>query len=317
MEGVDATAPGVSNASPADGATGVATNASVTFTVADAQSGVDVSSIAVTFNGTQAARLNTIGGPASCSVVAGPDGEFAANATVDVEVFVSDLASPPNRATVSWSFETGAGTVVDEDPPVFSGMMPANGSDRAEPDTDVRVSVTDAGLGVDVASLEFYVNGEAVAFKVEGGPNDLTLVFDNVDGFTEGEEVSVTVLACDLASPPNCAQLADYTFTVKGSFAGLSPADLGAIVPNGFWANDPGRPLEVRDMPVSWTVRIFDTAGRQVRTYTNHQVEGQDWYWDFTNDHGQRVARAMYLVRVTDDDGKVRQSGRFLVQADP
>ena len=123
--------------------------------------------------------------------------------------------------------------------------------------------------------------------------------------------------ACDLASPPNCGELSDYTFTVKATCAGLSPGDRGEIVPNGFWANDPTRPLEVRGMPVSWTVRIFDTAGRKVRSYTNNQVDGQDWLWDFTNDHGQRVARAVYLVRVTDVDGNVRQSGRFLVQADP
>jgi hypothetical protein len=72
----------------------------------------------------------------------------------------------------------------------------------------------------------------------------------------------------------------------------------------------------VRNLPVSWTVRIFDTAGRSVRDYTNN-TNGADWTWDFNNDHGQRVARALYLVRVTDPAGKVQQSGNFLVQMDP
>jgi len=92
--------------------------------------------------------------------------------------------------------------------------------------------------------------------------------------------------------------------------------DLGAVVPDGFWANDPRRPLQVTNLPLSWTVRIFDTAGRRVRVYTNEALDGQDWTWDFTNDHGQRVARAMYMVRVTGPDGNVHQSARFLVQSD-
>jgi hypothetical protein len=41
-----------------------------------------------------------------------------------------------------------------------------------------------------------------------------------------------------------------------------------------------------------------------------------DWSWDFTNDSGSRVARAMYLVKVTSADGTVQQAGRFLVQSD-
>ena len=67
---------------------------------------------------------------------------------------------------------------------------------------------------------------------------------------------------------------------------------------------------------MSWTVRIFDTAGRQVKEYTNNDEDGLDWIWDFYNDHGQRVARALYLVRVSEPDGNVRQTGRFLVQSD-
>lgn len=317
ITGVDETAPLVYNMVPADAATDVALNQSIFFAVSDGQSGVDVSTISVDVNGTPLTQLSTIGNTSAYAVVAGPDSDFPASSTINVVVTVSDLAAPANEATMSWSFETGTGTITDGDAPVFAGLEPSNGSSRAEANTDIRVGVTDAGLGLDIASIEFYVNGAAVPFQLDGDPQALTLIYENENAFQPGEVVDVRVVACDLASPPNCAELSDYSFTIQSSFASLSEADMGAIIPNGYWANEPDRPLEIRDMPASWSVRIFDTAGRQVRRYTNDDSEGMDWLWDFTNDGGQRVARAMYLVRVTDNDGKVRQSGRFLVQMDP
>jgi hypothetical protein len=125
----------------------------------------------------------------------------------------------------------------------------------------------------------------------------------------------VRVTACDLASPtPNCGELAGYSFTVAGGAPEVPSATEGIVVPDGYWHGDPTRPLEVQNLPLSWTVRIFDTAGMQVPSYRNDASAGQDWAWDFTNDHGRRVVKALYLVRVTDSSGSVRQTGRFLVQ---
>jgi len=62
-------------------------------------------------------------------------------------------------------------------------------------------------------------------------------------------------------------------------------------------------------------VRIFDAAGIPVRRFENHASEGYTWTWDFMNDGGQRVAPALYLVRVTDSGGTVHGTARFLVQS--
>ncbi|NIM19915.1 MAG: hypothetical protein GTO51_06675 [Candidatus Latescibacteria bacterium] len=137
---------------------------------------------------------------------------------------------------------------------------------------------------------------------------------------------------CDLL--PKTYYFAVRTYTVSGMFSAYSversvrvlgpglpkdPAALvpGQIIPDGYWANDATRPLEVRNLPLNWTVRIFNTAGFQVRGFTNGTQDGLDWTWDFTNDAGRKVARALYLVRVTDPSGNVKQSGRFLVRIDP
>jgi hypothetical protein len=126
-----------------------------------------------------------------------------------------------------------------------------------------------------------------------------------------GREVNVRVEACDWAAPANCAAPLEYSFTV----AGVLVTDTAAIVPDGFWADDPTRPLEVRNLPRQWAVRIFDTAGFSVRRFDNTLSDGYNWTWDFTNDNGQRVAPALYLVRVTDGSGAVQTAGRFLVQS--
>jgi len=144
----------------------------------------------------------------------------------------------------------------------------------------------------------------------------MTLSYENPDGFAPGSRVTVRVTACDLASPVNCGELSGYSFTVSTEADVPLAESAGQVVPNGFWQNDPSRPMEVKNLPLSWTVRIFDAAGRLVREYKNDAADGQDWAWDFGNDYGQRVARGLYLVRVTGPDGEVHQSGRFLVQTD-
>jgi hypothetical protein len=318
MQGVDDVAPVVSQMTPADGATGVALNAGVFFILTDDKTGVDQSSVTVTVDGADVTQqLDFYGDPSTYRVLATLPGSLPASSTVVVEVTVSDRASPPNQRVRSWSFETGEVTIVDTTPPQFTVMTPSDGATDVAVDAQVRVQLSDGGMGVDIGSIAFTVDGVAVSFTLEGDPYDLTVVYDNADGFTPGAEVAIEVQACDLATPANCGELTDYRFTVRTEVANAPVSGEGVIVPDGFWANDPTKPLEVRNLPVSWTVRIFDTAGREVRDYTNNSADGQDWAWDFTNDEGQRVARAMYLVRVTDPDGKVRQSGRFLVQTDP
>ena len=315
MAGIDDVAPHVPLTTPVNGAMDVPVNSLIYFVIADDKEGVDQSTVAVRVNGTPYTSVVFNGDPGEYSVVVTPPQNFPDLSPIDVEVTASDLASPPNQMVLMWSFETADNTVTDGDAPTYSGAQPADGATNVAADTDVSVTVSDPVMGVDVGSIVFYVNDAAVNFSTQGGPFDVTVVYDNADGFSPGSQVDVRVTACDLASPPNCSELSNYAFTVSQATAGAPGDDEAAVVPNGYWDNDASRPLEVRNLPMSWTVRIFDTAGRRVREYTNNETDGLDWSWDFANDHGQRVAQAMYLVRVTSPDGSVRQTGRFLVQS--
>ncbi|MDH3198506.1 MAG: Ig-like domain-containing protein, partial [Candidatus Krumholzibacteria bacterium] len=205
--------------------------------------------------------------------------------------------------------------LTDTSPPVISAVSPAAGATGVKTDASVVVSIADAGLGVDFASIGLYVDDAAVIYEIEGSPGAVVIRYTPAGGFAHGTSVGIRVEACDLAGPANCAAPLIYTFSLEANlYVGLPE---GAIVPDGFWAGDPRRPLEVRNLPGRWTVRIFDTGGATVRRYTNESSDGTDWTWDFANGAGRPVARALYLVRVTDERGALRQSGRFLVQFDP
>ena len=101
------------------------------------------------------------------------------------------------------------------------------------------------------------------------------------------------------------------SYSVNGRPATAAPL---ARLRARYWAGEPAKPLEVRNLPRAWEVHIFDAAGFVVRRFAN-ATDGFNWTWDFNNDAGQRVAPALYLVRVTNSSGALQSTGRFLVQS--
>lgn len=311
--GADTQGPVIISMNPANGATNVTLNSNVNFVVEDLRSDVNISSLVVNIAGVAAANLHTMGTGGSYIVQSGPASDFPANTTIVIDVTVSDSATPPNETVASWSFQTGASATVDTDPPVLSAISPAPGATGVPTDVSIQLSVADDGLGIDLSAVVLFLNDTPVTPQVSGMPDALTITYDAPGGFLPGSQVSVRLEACDLAVPSNCASPLLYTFAVEQEVL-VSTVD-GAIVPDGFWADDPTRPLEVRNLPMAWSIRIFDTGGSQVRRFRNNASDNLDWIWDFSNDHGQRVARALYLVRVIDASGSVQRTGRFLVQS--
>jgi hypothetical protein len=311
IQGPDVTPPVVSQMSPADGATGVPRNTSVFFQVVDARSGVGQGSIGVTLN-SQSCPVTVTPVTGGYAVQCRPTADLPADTDILVQVAASDQASPANPVNASWTFQTGASSVNDTDPPSLQAVSPAPGATGVAPSSPIEVSVSDAGLGVDFITVVMRVDGAQVTYRIEGNPSSARIVYEPAAPFRSGSTIAVRVEACDRAGTPNCAAPLTFSFSTGYTATASGP---GAIVPDGFWADDPARPLEVRNLPLDWHVRIFDAAGIPVRRFENRATEGYTWTWDFTNDGGQRVAPALYLVRVTDSGGAVHGTARFLVQS--
>lgn len=310
LQGPDVTPPVVSQRDPANGATNVARNAGIFFVITDNRSGVNFSSVSVRVNG----ALEPTSATAMASgfaIQVDPSADLPANSTVTVQVSASDNASTPNVLNTSWTFTTGATANNDVLPPVIAAVSPLPGATNVPANAAIEVDISDAGLGVSLGTVNLVVNGVSVAFTVQGTPSNVRISHRPTSPFAGGT-VSVRVEACDRASTQNCATPLEYTFAVQGL---NTAASMGDIVPNGYWAGDPARPLEVRNLPRAWEVHIFDAAGFSVRRFDNGSSDGYNWTWDFTNNGGQRVAPALYLVRVTDSSGTTQRTGRFLVQS--
>ncbi len=310
--GPDVTPPVVSQQSPGSGATDVPRNTSVFFVVTDARSGVAAGSITVKVDGQLCAVTATpTPGGNGYNVQCRPPAELPATADVLVEVSASDQADPANTVNAAWSFRTGANSVNDIDPPVIVASSPAPGAGGVAPDAAIEVIISDGGLGVDFGAVVMTVDGSEVLYQVQGTPASARVTYRPAVPFAPRRVIRVRVEACDRAATPNCALPLAYEFTIGDVAIASAP---GSIVPDGFWVDDPARPLEVRNLPQSWRVRVFDAAGTTVRRFDNTREPGYTWTWDFRNDSGQRVAPALYLVRVIDGAGSVQSTGRFLVQ---
>lgn len=314
LQGPDVTAPVLSQRDPANGAVDVPRNTGISFVVTDDRSGVNPTSIIVRLNGVQAqqSEVDLTSTTSGYWVQVDPAADLPATALITVAVTASDGAPTPNVLNASWSFTTGTTSISDLTPPAIAAVSPLPGGTGASANGPIEVDISDAGSGVSLASVRLLVNGASAAFTVQGTAANLRITHRPTSPFTSGSQVSVRVEACDRASTPNCAAPLDYSFTVGGMNLALGSGD---IVPNGYWAGDPTRPLEVRNLPTAWKVHIFDAAGFSVRRYDNNGTDGANWTWDFTNDGGQRVAPALYLVRVTDSSGTTQRTGRFLVQS--
>lgn len=306
--GPDTNAPSLVVGGPLHGAVDVPPNTPLFFVVSDNQAGIDAGSLAVLINGSPPERVSLTGDKNRYTVVCELGDVLPRNTLVIVQVTVRDLATPANTTVYRWSFSTGA--VADTSPPVFIEITPNDGATGVSRTAVVRVGLRDKS-GIDVGSVSFFVDGALIpGVSIREEPDgDVFIQYTRPNGFAPLSTVEIEVQAYDMA-----ANFAQTAFSFQTAETAGEPGAVVTIAPDGYWAGDPDRPLEIRGIPPGWQVRIFDTSGVQIRAFTNTADTTIDWTWDFANGHGNRVAKSLYLIRVLDKGGSVKQSGKFVVQ---
>ena len=194
--------------------------------------------------------------------------------------------------------------------PTFVYVDPRPHAMGIEAGGGISIHVVDNVL-LDSTSIVLRYNGTVVQPTVtmtDTALRQLEIEYRAPAGFAPGDTVRVGISISDWSD--NSASM-DYWFSVAEYIAKSSQP--GLIVPDGYWRDDPTKPLEVRDLPAGWTVRIVSTAGAQVRTFKNNRPDDMTWIWDFKNNSGRRVVRSLYLVQVIDGNGITKRSGRFMV----
>jgi hypothetical protein len=230
----DTDAPYVTTQVPSANQTGVAVGTTVAMHIKDYKGnlgvtpglGVDLSTVRVTIQVGAGApttyqsgdpQFSATGTSADRSIVITPSSPFPQNTVITVTVAASDLHSAPNVMTpVTYTF-----TTTDSTAPVLSAYTPAQGASGVAADTNVSVTITDGGAGVDIANTTVTLNGTSygvgnAAFSYTGTAASYTVTVNPASNFSGGQTVAVVISTRDLATTPNSASTS-YSFSIASS----------------------------------------------------------------------------------------------------
>ncbi len=185
----------------------------VAVTYSDALSGVDTSTLKIAVDGTALAGCAVGAASGTCT----PPVLAAGDHTLTAEI--SDRAG--NRGTASFSFQLVLNQP-DTTPPTVAITAPAAGSFLATATPTVTATYTDAGSGIDPASVRLAVDGVDVTAQAQVTASGLT--FTPAAPLAEGGH-SVTLTVNDRAGNPAQAARGFGTDTVAPALAITSPAD--------------------------------------------------------------------------------------------
>jgi hypothetical protein len=137
-----------------------------------------------------------------------------------------EIALPPN-----WMYDLNGstGTYVepptDTTPPAVSNRNPASGATSVPINTNVAFTLSDSGVGVNISSVSFTVNGTVVfdgttspTMTVTGSPAQYLFTWNPLTNYSFGQVVPVIIDAKDLNG--NAMAQVSYSFTVESSPGG-------------------------------------------------------------------------------------------------
>jgi len=164
------------------------------------------------------------GGIDGLDVLCTPPNDFHHNSVIYVHIEVYDSAPTPNFIYVDYWFVI----IPDYRHPYLDNLNPARDQELVPVDTNVYFEIKDRGVGVDIDTLELYVNSRSVTptniERVNGKHYKIT--YDPTNDFYFNKEITVAVRVQDLSEFQNIL-VDSYRFYTTDStdvwFTGFNP----------------------------------------------------------------------------------------------
>jgi hypothetical protein len=192
-------APSLITATPANGATNAAADASITFTLQD-QVGIDPTSLSLVVNGVQhAADVRLSGAPASPTLTYAPSTVYGHSTTVSATLTIRNLAG--NTLSTGTAFTTAP---TDTVPPAVALAFPSNGTANVPGGTTFAFALIDRDSGVNRTSVSVKLNGTDITSAVQFVPTNggYQLNYTPPSPLPAGQSATFVLNACDTAT--NC-----------------------------------------------------------------------------------------------------------------
>ncbi len=209
MREKDLSPPFVEQYQPLKGESDVDPDCSISFHVKDVLSGVDSSSIRLKVNGEIVSRIIT-GNVHDYQVIHKPIRPFAYGQQVLLEVDAQDLAkdAPNVMPTDSCKFTVK----FDTEPPTVVWIKPGQPNSHIQLDSEFMVEVRDSQTGVDLNSLTFKFQGQAVQPQIGGDQKSYKIQYIPMDQLLYNQRIDIIITGSDLAIPANWIQDSLFNF---------------------------------------------------------------------------------------------------------
>ena len=241
----DVTDPLVTQLQPADGATAVGVNSTISWHLTDEKSGIDLSTLDVDFQGNDVTAnvvTTVVNGNQDILCVYTPPTPLLYNSTYTVSVAIGDVAGNLPAPTV-WTFDTQ----VDNTGVTIDRFVPQRNATGVAVDTNISMRMTDTEAGVNADSIQLTVNGTDVSASltktVQG--SSVTIEYDPPADFAHSLDVFVNVSVEDNVGNPTAltysfrtAPPATYVISGRILTASQAPVVGARISWNGNPADD-------------------------------------------------------------------------------
>jgi hypothetical protein len=239
---IDSQGPQISSISPAAGATGVAADTNLTFTVSDVGAGIDISNTTITVEGTaystSDAEFTYTGTSASYDVTYNPASNFSGNQEVNVTINTQDLASPtPNTDSSTYSFVISSAcstcSVDTEDPERFDRSATIDDSivfhikDTGDGISSSTISAVITGSGNAVPVNPVTYTGASAEMDISGTSADYTVTITLPAAISENTSYSITINANDI----NALAMSTVSYTFMRDTTTTTTTTVAAVCP--------------------------------------------------------------------------------------